>query len=120
MPHLNRSSARLERLQLRILNEVIPEVTDPSPIKLLVPSMPRADQLWPWLQRIDGDTRIFGPLCRLLERELGELIGASHVISVTNCTLGLELALESAEFLEAVEFSYPHSHFPPPLAPSPA
>ena len=56
--------------------------------------MPTADQLWPWLRRIDGQYTNFGPLCRLLEIELGKLVGAPHAITVANCTLGLELALE--------------------------
>lgn len=87
-------------------------MTDPSPIKLLVPSMPTADQLWPWLQRIDGQYTNFGPLCRLLERELGELIGASHVISVANCTLGLELALECSGIPRGGRVLVPSLTFP--------
>ena len=69
-------------------------------IPLLVPDLPRADALLPYLRRIDEARwhTNFGPLVRELEvRVLKELLpGAArplHVTTVSNCTAGLELAL---------------------------
>lgn len=71
-----------------------------SRIPLLVPDMPLAEELLPWLKRIDATRWYsnFGPLVRELE---GALIGmfalrsdrALHLTTVSNCTVGLELAL---------------------------
>ena len=69
-------------------------------IPLLIPDMPLAEELLPWLKRIDATRWYsnFGPLVRELE---GALIGmfalrndkALHLTTVSNCTAGLELAL---------------------------
>ena len=71
-------------------------------IPLLLPDMPTADELLPYLRRID-DARWytnFGPLVVELEQVLAaEIPGASgiRVASVANCTLGLELALTALD-----------------------
>jgi dTDP-4-amino-4,6-dideoxygalactose transaminase len=67
-------------------------------IPLLLPDMPSAEELLPWLRRIDAARWYtnFGPLTGELERALGERFGdAVGVVSVNNCTVGLELALQS-------------------------
>jgi dTDP-4-amino-4,6-dideoxygalactose transaminase len=72
----------------------------PSRIPLLVPDMPTAAQLRPWLERIDAARWYsnFGPLCRELEAAMLERFQARnpvpvHLTTVSNGTLGLELAL---------------------------
>jgi dTDP-4-amino-4,6-dideoxygalactose transaminase len=68
-------------------------------IALLVPDMPSADALLPWLRRIDASRWYsnFGPLVRELEAGFTAMFAAhepgAHVSTVSNCTLGLELAL---------------------------
>ena len=61
-------------------------------IKLLVPSMPRREELVPYLARIDLNLWYtnFGPLERELRARLEEKYGA-HVVTVSSCTTGLEL-----------------------------
>ncbi len=64
-------------------------------IKLLVPSVPTADTLLPYLRRIDEERWYtnFGKLVQELEARLAERYGA-HVVTVSSCTAGLELAFE--------------------------
>ena len=75
-----------------------------SRIQLLVPDMPSAEDLWPWLKRIDESRWYsnFGPLCRELEARLGAMFAARnplplHLTTVSNATLGLELALTALD-----------------------
>ena len=63
-------------------------------IPYLIPAMPSAADLLPYLRRID-DTRRYtndGPLVRELESELCELTGAPAGVCVANCTAGLTAA----------------------------
>ncbi|MSQ70759.1 MAG: DegT/DnrJ/EryC1/StrS aminotransferase [Betaproteobacteria bacterium] len=66
-------------------------------IPLLVPDMPTAEELLPWLRRIDASRRYtnFGPLSGELEMQLASRFDATPgcTVSVANCTLGLELTL---------------------------
>lgn len=67
-------------------------------IPLLVPCMPSAQDLLPWLQKIDENRWYtnFGPLNAEFERELSKHIpceGELALTTVCNCTVGLELAL---------------------------
>jgi dTDP-4-amino-4,6-dideoxygalactose transaminase len=65
-------------------------------IKLLVPDMPRAEALAPYLRRIDGARWYtnFGPLVHELEGRLGaHFAPEDHVVTVSSGTAGLELAL---------------------------
>jgi dTDP-4-amino-4,6-dideoxygalactose transaminase len=73
-------------------------------IPLLVPDMPLASEIGPYLARIDAARWYtnFGPLVRELEAGLvarmqaqrGER-GDLHLVSVANCTVGLELSLQA-------------------------
>lgn len=72
----------------------------PQRVPLLIPDMPTADDLLPWLKRIDAARWYsnFGPLCRELEDTVTGLFAARnpepvHLSTVSNGTLGLELAL---------------------------
>ena len=65
-------------------------------IRLLIPDMPDADALRPWLQRIDAARWYtnFGPLVVALEAQLAARFApARHVVTVNSATMGLELAL---------------------------
>lgn len=67
-------------------------------IKLLVPSMPTAEEILPWLRRIDENRWYtnFGPLNAQFEAELLARMpgpGGMALATVANCTVGLELAL---------------------------
>jgi dTDP-4-amino-4,6-dideoxygalactose transaminase len=67
-------------------------------IQLLLPDMPSSEELLPWLRRIDAARWYtnFGPLARELESTLAARFGQGfEVVSVNNCTVGLELALQS-------------------------
>jgi dTDP-4-amino-4,6-dideoxygalactose transaminase len=70
-------------------------------IALLVPDMPTADEILPYLRRIDEARWYtnFGPLVKEFERALAAALpaaGTTHVTTVANCTLGLELALAAS------------------------
>ncbi|MBV8032381.1 MAG: DegT/DnrJ/EryC1/StrS family aminotransferase [Betaproteobacteria bacterium] len=69
-------------------------------IALLVPELPTAEELAPYLRRIDEAHWYtnFGPLVRELEADMARRLSepglpSQHVVSVSNATLGLELAL---------------------------
>jgi len=65
-------------------------------IKVLVPYMPTADQLVPYLREMD-ESKVYtnnGPLARRLEAQLSTQLQIPCV-SVANATLGLELALKA-------------------------
>jgi len=70
-------------------------------IPLLVPRMPLADQLLPYIRQIDQNQWYtnFGPLNQELERRIvhdsGTGLSSEHVTTVSNCTIGLELALQA-------------------------
>jgi len=70
-------------------------------IPLLVPDLPRAEELLPYLLRIDANKKYtnFGPLNRDFEERIGAILSKPglpvNVLTVANCTLGLELALQA-------------------------
>lgn len=72
-------------------------------IPLLIPHMPEAHQILPYLEQIDANRKYtnFGPLNSVLETRLAEdlahLSGQQplHVTTVSNCTVGIELALQA-------------------------
>jgi dTDP-4-amino-4,6-dideoxygalactose transaminase len=63
------------------------------------PRMPQAEMLLPWLRQIDANRSYtnFGPLVRELEARLATRLGVDPacVVTVTNATAGLTLALQS-------------------------
>jgi len=67
-------------------------------IPLLIPEMPKTEELIPWLKEIDSN-RIytnFGPLNTKLESFLKSNFTKHqdlHITTVSNCTIGIELAL---------------------------
>ena len=63
-------------------------------IPYLIPSMPTAYDLLPYLRRIDESHRYSndGPLVRELEQKLCELVGAPAGVCVASCTAGLTAA----------------------------
>ncbi len=69
-------------------------------IPLLVPGVPGIDQVRPWLERIDTAQVYtnFGPLVLQFEQQLSALWQPSPAITtVSNATVGLELALASVD-----------------------
>lgn len=77
-------------------------------IKLMIPDMPTADELLPYLRRID-EAKTYsnrGPLVTMLEDLLSQIIGAPCV-TVTNCTVALELALRSLDLPQEALVSAP-------------
>jgi len=69
-------------------------------IPLMMPSLPTADELLPYLRRIDANRWYsnFGPLVGEFEARIAASFaeeGACRVISVSSCTTGIELALRA-------------------------
>jgi dTDP-4-amino-4,6-dideoxygalactose transaminase len=68
-------------------------------IPLLVPLMPTIDQTLPYFRQIDGNRHYtnFGPLSRQLEHRIAEDLSVAQpgVTTISNCTVGLELALQA-------------------------
>lgn len=72
-------------------------------ISLLVPRMPAANQLAPYLEQIDKNKHYtnFGPLNKMLEDRVRDELSQGKnepcfVTTVSNCTVGLELALQAS------------------------
>lgn len=72
-----------------------------DPIRLLVPDMPSAAELLPYLREIDQRLWYtnFGPLSQRFESRIAENLGVPEgaVCSVSNCTLALEVALAALD-----------------------
>ncbi|MBC7781070.1 MAG: DegT/DnrJ/EryC1/StrS aminotransferase family protein [Proteobacteria bacterium] len=90
-----------------------------NPIPVLRPDMPSADELLPYLRRIDAAQQFanFGPLCLELERRLSaDCSSASgHPVALTtvaNCTVGLQLALMASVDRPRVKVLVPSLTFP--------
>lgn len=70
-----------------------------APVPLLVPDMPTPAALWPWLERMHAARHYsnFGPLVRELETAFCRQFDApgEQLATVSNATLGLELALQA-------------------------
>jgi dTDP-4-amino-4,6-dideoxygalactose transaminase len=69
-------------------------------IPLMMPLLPTADDLLPYLRRIDANRWYanFGPLVGEFEARIAESFvaaGACRVVSVSSCTTGIELALRA-------------------------
>lgn len=70
-------------------------------IPLLVPDMPTAEDILPFLREMDRSRWYtnFGPLSRRFETALSNALGVDPVgvVTVANCTLGLEVALAALQ-----------------------
>jgi dTDP-4-amino-4,6-dideoxygalactose transaminase len=69
-------------------------------IALLIPSMPTAEEIFPWLKKIDAATWYsnFGPLNHEFEQAILKFFTAAdslHMTTVANNTVGLELSLQA-------------------------
>lgn len=69
-------------------------------IPLMLPSLPTADELLPYLRRIDANRWYsnFGPLASEFEARIAASFGDANpvrVISMSSCTAGIELALRA-------------------------
>lgn len=83
-------------------------------IRLLQPNMPPAGAVLSYLRKID-DNRWYtngGPLVQELEAALSQHYGGAHVVTVANCTLGLELAWMRAAARGATYARMPSLTFP--------
>lgn len=74
----------------------------PIQVPLLIPSVPDRSALWPYLERIDAARHYtnFGPLVKELEARLLQRFASHtgiplHITTVSNATLGIELALKA-------------------------
>lgn len=76
-------------------------------IKLLQPKMPTADQLLPYLRRIDEARWYsnFGPLVMRLEDRLSLHYDNAHIVTVSNCTAGLEIVYREFTHMELGSWS---------------
>ncbi|HEL3809651.1 TPA: DegT/DnrJ/EryC1/StrS family aminotransferase [Stenotrophomonas maltophilia] len=86
-------------------------------IPLLIPRMPSADKVYPYLRKIDQN-RIYtnyGPLNGEFEQrlatELGQGLEANHLTTVSNCTVGLELAIQAFSLPEQAHVLLPSLTF---------
>lgn len=89
-------------------------MASPERIALLVPTLPSASEILPWLRQIDENRRYtnFGPLSQAFELALAPLAGARHVVSVSSCTLGLELGLGALDIAPGSQVLVPALTFP--------
>jgi dTDP-4-amino-4,6-dideoxygalactose transaminase len=84
-------------------------------IPLLVPLMPTIDQALPYFRQIDGNRHYtnFGPLSRQLEQRIAEDLSVEQacVTTISNCTVGLELALQARKLRKAANVLLPSLTF---------
>lgn len=83
-----------------IARPVLSGATVRERIPLMLPSLPTADELLPYLRRIDERRWYsnFGPLASGFEARIAHSYagaGACHVVALSSCTAGLELALRA-------------------------
>lgn len=83
-------------------------------IRLLVPRLPVADALRPYIEGIDIRRQYsnMGPLAGQLEERLAKTTGAGHVACVANGTIGLELALRALRLPKGGGVALPTLTFP--------
>ncbi len=83
-------------------------------IKLLVPCLPKCEQLIPWLQSIDESNWYsnFGPLNQQLEKQLANLLKIESVVSCNNGTQAIELALKALGLKKNARILVPGFTFP--------
>ena len=87
-------------------------------IRWLIPDLPSAAELSPYLQRIDAMRWYtnFGPLVRDFEARLGTLVGAGngvvHCVTTSSGTAALELALAALDLPRGARVLVPSFTFP--------
>jgi dTDP-4-amino-4,6-dideoxygalactose transaminase len=90
-------------------------------IKLLVPDMPSADELLPYLRQIDANRHYtnYGPLNTMLEAQLAarlichsDTTESLHITTVANATLGLEVVFQALCLPKAAKVLMPSLTFP--------
>jgi dTDP-4-amino-4,6-dideoxygalactose transaminase len=90
-------------------------------IKLLVPDMPNADELLPYLRQIDANRHYtnYGPLNTLLEAQLAaRMLRPSgyecplHITTVANATVGLEVTFQALGLPKGAKVLMPSLTFP--------
>lgn len=86
---------------------------------LLIPDLPRAAELLPWLERIDARRQYSnqGPLVRELEAALDDWVTqtsgrAAHTVSLANGTVALELGLTALNLPAGSRIAVPSLTFP--------
>lgn len=85
---------------------------------LLIPDLPSAADLLPWLERIDANRQYsnFGPLNQELEARLAEWIGRlgpqAHAVTLCNGTAALELGLQALGLPAGARVLVPSLTFP--------
>jgi dTDP-4-amino-4,6-dideoxygalactose transaminase len=86
---------------------------------LLIPDLPNAGQLLPWLERIDAQRQYSnnGPLVRELEAGLDAWISltsarAVHAVSLSNGTVALELGIAAMDLPAGSRIAVPSLTFP--------
>lgn len=86
------------------------------PLRLRRPRLPTADDVLPYLRRIDesGWYSNFGPLCDAFEARLATHFGVErrHVTTVCNATAGLTLSLQAAGAKPGTACAVPSYTFP--------
>lgn len=91
---------------------------DATVIPCLVPDLPSAAELQPWLARIDANRWYtnFGPLARQFEARLGQSLGGGHglphVVSTSSGTAALELAIAALDLQPEAKVLLPAFTFP--------
>lgn len=72
-------------------------------IPLLIPDVPRSEEILPYLREIDAARWYtnFGPLVQRFERSLAKelALSASSVVTTSNCTIALEVALGALDLI---------------------
>lgn len=91
-----------------------PEPAPGEPVTLLVPVLPAAGDLLPYLREIDRGHRYtnFGPLAGRLSARLAKLVGAPWAVTLSSATAGLELALAALALPAGSKVMLPSRTFP--------
>ena len=92
-------------------------MSDEEPLALLRPQLPSAEELRPYLERIDASAWFtnFGPLSQQLESDLAKTFGAEppvHVATTSSGTLAIELALSALRLPAGSRVLLPSLTFP--------
>jgi dTDP-4-amino-4,6-dideoxygalactose transaminase len=83
-------------------------------IRLLVPTMPPIEAAIPYIRKSEEAKHFsnFGPCVQMLEERLSEMYSGAYVVSVSNCTVGLELVYTLKMIMGARAIELPALTFP--------